>query len=96
MKHNRTLLVYLLGLGVFAAVITGMEVIGVLPQLAEAFGVSSASTGVLVSVYALVVAVTGPMVSLVTARLDRNGACVDNPAVRRSRIWRTLMTLASG
>ncbi|MET3934577.1 hypothetical protein ABIE00_002623 [Arthrobacter sp. OAP107] len=31
MKHNRTLLVYLLGLGVFAAVITGMEVIGVLP-----------------------------------------------------------------
>jgi predicted MFS family arabinose efflux permease len=44
-EAQQNLLVYLLGLGVFAAVITGMEVNGVLPQLAEAFGVSSASTG---------------------------------------------------
>ena len=81
MKHNRTMLVYLLGLGVFAAITTEMGVIGVLPQLAEAFGVSSAGIGILVSVYALVVAVTGPMVTLVTARLDRKAVLLGILAV---------------
>lgn len=71
MIHNRALLVLLLGLSVFAAITTEMGVIGVLPQLADAFEVPPATAGILVSTYALVVAVTGPIVTLFTARINR-------------------------
>lgn len=71
MPQNRKLLTGLLGLGVFAAITTEMGIIGVLPQLASAFGSTTADMSLLVSIYALVVAVTGPFVTLFTSRLNR-------------------------
>ncbi|MEV7574397.1 MFS transporter [Pseudarthrobacter sp. NPDC089323] len=71
MHDIRTPVLFLLGLSVFAAITTEMGVIGVLPQLAAAFAMSPAAAGILVSIYALVVAVTGPFVTLLTSRLNR-------------------------
>ncbi|WP_413805785.1 MFS transporter [Streptomyces sp. OE57] len=71
MTNKRSLLVFPLGLSVFATITTEMNVIGVLPQLAERFDRSVSAAGIIVSIYALVVAVAGPFVTLVTSRLNR-------------------------
>lgn len=57
-----------LALGVFGIITTEIGVIGVLPQLAERTGVSPATAGWFVSVFALVVALTGPISTLLIAK----------------------------
>lgn len=60
-----------LGLGAFAFVTTETMPIGLLPQLAGAFAVSLPVTGLLVTIYALIVALTSAPLTALTARVPR-------------------------
>ncbi|MCT2345700.1 MFS transporter [Bacillales bacterium AN1005] len=69
-KQNK-LLIFILTIGVFGIINTEMGVIGILPSLAEHFGVSISKAGLLVSLFALVIAVSGPTMPLFFAGMDR-------------------------
>lgn len=71
MKKSHTVLIFCLALGIFGIITTEMGMIGVLPQLAQKFGISPAQAGLLISVFALTVAVAGPFVTLFVSGLNR-------------------------
>jgi predicted MFS family arabinose efflux permease len=60
-----------LAVAVFAAVTTELLPVGLLPQISSAFGVSTGTAGLLVSAYAVMVAVLSVPLSLATRRLPR-------------------------
>lgn len=70
-----------LALGVFGIITTEMGIIGVLPQISEKFGVSTSAAGWLVGVFALVVAVTGPVTTLFASGIDRKTVLLVSIAV---------------
>ena len=53
-------LILILTLGVFSIINTEMGVVGILPLISENYGVTVATAGMLVSMFALVVAASGP------------------------------------
>lgn len=72
MKTNRNhLIVYILTLGVFGILNTEMGVIGILPLIAEHYQVSISTAGLLVSLFALAVAISGPILPLLFSRMNR-------------------------
>jgi len=71
MKKVSPLLMMVLALGVFGIITTEMSVVGVLPQIAQKFAVSTSEAGLLVSVFALVVAITGPFLILLVSGVNR-------------------------
>jgi MFS transporter, DHA1 family, inner membrane transport protein len=71
MSTNNRFLIFILGLSVFAAITTEMGVIGVLPQITEKFQITTSQAGLLVSIFALVVAIAGPFVTLVISGMNR-------------------------
>ncbi|WP_399087768.1 MFS transporter [Streptomyces sp. BBFR2] len=60
-----------LALGVFSIITTEMGIVGVLPEMAAALGVSASAAGLLVGAFALVVAVSGPFMTLASSAVDR-------------------------
>lgn len=70
-----------LSLGVFGIISTEIGIVGVLPELAARAGVSVAQAGLLVGVFALVVAVTGPFGVLVASRFSRKSVLLVTMAV---------------
>lgn len=72
MKHIKpNLLVLILTIGVFGILNTEMGVVGLIPYVSGRFGVSVPDAGLLVSMFALVVAVAGPTMPLLFSRVDR-------------------------
>lgn len=69
MKTNRILLV--LALGVFGITTTEFAVIGILPEIATAFHVSIDKAGLLLSAFAIIVAVFGPFMMIMLSSFDR-------------------------
>jgi predicted MFS family arabinose efflux permease len=65
------LLILILALGVFAIITTEVGIIGVLPQITQKFNISAAQAGWLVSIFALVVAVSGPFLTLLVSGINR-------------------------
>jgi predicted MFS family arabinose efflux permease len=61
----------ILAVAVFAAVTTELVPVGLLPQISSAFDVSHGTAGLLVSVYAVMVAVLSVPLALATRRLPR-------------------------
>ncbi|MCD0445648.1 MFS transporter [Glycomyces sp. A-F 0318] len=61
--------VYVLGAGVFAMVTSEFAVAGLMPQLAEGLGVGIQQIGYLVTVFAVAMAVGGPVLTLALLRL---------------------------
>ncbi|MNI37351.1 Purine efflux pump PbuE [compost metagenome] len=61
----------ILALGVFSIITTEMGIIGVLPQVTEKFNISTSQAGWLVSIFALVVAISGPFLTLLTSGINR-------------------------
>ena len=57
-------LILMLALGVFGIITTEMGIVGVLPQVANKFNITAAQAGWLVSIFALVVAIAGPFLTL--------------------------------
>jgi DHA1 family inner membrane transport protein len=68
------LAVYVLGLSVFCLGTTEFMVSGLLPELAREFGISVASAGLLISAFALAVALGAPLLSLLGLQLRRKTA----------------------
>lgn len=73
MFKRNNLFIFILTLGVFGILNTEMGVIGILPQIAEQFNVSVSQAGLLVSLFALAVAISGPILPLVFSRFNRRG-----------------------
>ena len=71
MVERSNLLVFILTVGVFGILNTEMGFIGILPMLADHFQVSIAQAGLLVSLFALVVAVSGPTMPLLFSGINR-------------------------
>ncbi|WP_295840459.1 MFS transporter [uncultured Apibacter sp.] len=69
-KH-RNLLVFILTVGVFGIINTEMGVVGILPLIAETFGVTVPTAGWVVSAFALVVAISGPIMPLLFSGINR-------------------------
>ncbi|MFF2444323.1 MFS transporter [Priestia megaterium] len=70
MNRNYYIIIFL-AFGVFGLITMEMGVIGVLPQLTQKFHISSSEAGSLVSVFALIVALSGPFLTLLTANINR-------------------------
>src|SRR3982074_2069154 len=64
-------IVYVLALGAFALITTELGVIGILPQVSEAFGITIDRAGWLLSGFALVIALLGPWMTLLFSRVNR-------------------------
>lgn len=71
MTKQNNLLIFILILGVFAIINTEMGVIGILPLIADNFQVSVSKAGLLVSLFALAVAIAGPTMPLLFSGINR-------------------------
>ncbi|MBS4218240.1 MFS transporter [Bacillus sp. FJAT-49711] len=69
-KQNK-LLIFIVTIGVFGIINTEMGVIGILPSIADHFQVSVSKAGMLVSLFALAVAVSGPTMPLFFSGINR-------------------------
>ncbi|KJD42461.1 MFS transporter, partial [Paenibacillus terrae] len=58
-------------LGVFGIITTEMGIIGVLPQVTQNFNISTSLAGWLVSAFSLVVAISGPFLTLLVSGINR-------------------------
>jgi predicted MFS family arabinose efflux permease len=63
--------IFVLALGAFGLITTELGVIGILPQLAQAFGVSIQACGWLLSGFALTIALAGPWMTLLFSGVNR-------------------------
>ncbi|MDK9866671.1 MULTISPECIES: MFS transporter [Staphylococcus] len=70
MKNNK-LIILILTIGVFGILNTEMGFIGLIPQIAERFGVSTSNAGWLVSIFAIGIAISGPIMPLLLSKLER-------------------------
>lgn len=70
-NKRSSLLVFILTVGVFGIINTEMGVVGILPQIAETFQVSVPTAGWTVSAFALIVAVSGPVMPLLFSGINR-------------------------
>ncbi|OME07603.1 arabinose ABC transporter permease [Paenibacillus odorifer] len=71
MSKRNNLFIFILTLGVFGILNTEMGVVGILPQIAERFHVSVSQAGLLVSLFALAVAISGPILPLLFSGINR-------------------------
>jgi predicted MFS family arabinose efflux permease len=71
MIKQKHLLIFILTIGVFGILNTEMGVIGLLPSIAERFDVSVTHAGLLVSVFALGIAIAGPIMPLLFSGMNR-------------------------
>ncbi|MED4228433.1 MFS transporter [Neobacillus cucumis] len=70
--NNRTnLVVLILAIGVFGIMNTEMGVVGILPLMADHYGITVSRAGQLVSLFALVVAITGPVLPVLFSGINR-------------------------
>lgn len=70
-KTSNRSLVLLLTIGVFGILNTEMGITGILPHIAEYYDVSLTTAGLLVSGFALVVAIAGPTMPLLFSKVNR-------------------------
>jgi predicted MFS family arabinose efflux permease len=71
MTKRNNLFIFILTLGVFAIINTEMGVVGILPLIADDFHVSVSQAGLLVSLFALAVAIAGPTMPLLFSGINR-------------------------
>ncbi|QGQ97236.1 MFS transporter [Paenibacillus psychroresistens] len=57
-------LIYIIAFGIFGIINTELGVVGILPQITELYGISAAQAGMLVSSFALIIAIFGPFMTL--------------------------------
>lgn len=74
-KNNR-LLMFILTIGVFGILNTEMGVVGIIPIIAETFGVTVPEAGWTVSLFALVIAASAPVVPLLFSKVNRKTVMV--------------------
>lgn len=71
MQKNSSLLLLALSVAVFGVITTEIAIIGLLPKLVSQLNVTPTQVGFLVSIYALVVAATGPFITLMLSGFNK-------------------------
>jgi MFS transporter, DHA1 family, inner membrane transport protein len=71
MAKRNNLLIFILTIGVFGILTTEMGVIGILPLIADQYHISVSKAGLLVSLFALAVAISGPIMPLLFSGINR-------------------------
>ena len=71
MKNEKNLLIFILASGVFGILNTEMGFIGILPYIAQRYEVTIVHAGLLISLFALGVAIAGPTMPLLMSRFNR-------------------------
>ncbi|SMQ77517.1 Predicted arabinose efflux permease, MFS family [Bacillus sp. OV166] len=71
MAKSNNLLIFILVIGVFGILSTEMGIVGILPVIADTFHISVSKAGLLVSLFALVVAISGPTMPLMFSGINR-------------------------
>lgn len=71
MNKRNNLLIFILIIGVFGILTTEMGFIGILPVIADTFHISMSKAGSLVSLFALVVAISGPTMPVLFSGINR-------------------------
>ncbi|MBD8847282.1 MFS transporter [Priestia megaterium] len=71
MVRRNNLLIFILTIGVFGILNTEMGIVGILPSIADHFHVSISKAGLLVSLFALAVAISGPIMPLLFSGINR-------------------------
>ena len=74
MGKQNSLLIFILTIGAFGIINTELGMMGILPFVAEHFHVSVSKAGWLVSLFALVVAISGPIMPLLLSGFNRKKA----------------------
>ncbi|MDR4926094.1 MFS transporter [Peribacillus simplex] len=74
MSKRNNLLIFTLTLGAFGIINTEMGVIGILPYIADHFHISVSKAGLLVSLFALTVTISGPTMPLLFSGINRKKA----------------------
>lgn len=74
MANPKSIIIFILALGIFGIINTEMGVIGILPQIAINFNISVSQAGLLVSLFALAVAISGPFLPMLFSRMNRKSA----------------------
>lgn len=69
MKKGNPIIIIMLA--VFGIITTEMGIVGVLPQITQKFNISTSQAGLLVSIFALVVAISGPFLTLLASGINR-------------------------
>lgn len=67
---SKSLIVYMISLGVFGIINTELGVVGILPQVSEKYGVTTTQAGMLISLFALVIALFGPLMTLLFSGIN--------------------------
>lgn len=80
-RERLPLSVFVLGLTVFSLGTTEFMVAGLLPELSSAFDVSTSQVGMLITVFALGVAIGAPLITAATTRVPRKTALIGLLAV---------------
>lgn len=70
-KQRSGLLTFIMAVGVFGILNTEMGIVGVVPQVAERFAIAVPEAAMLVSAFALVVAIAGPTMPLLFSKMNR-------------------------
>ncbi|MFK8257329.1 MFS transporter [Erwinia sp. AnSW2-5] len=71
MQNKSTLLLLALSVAVFGVITTEIAIIGLLPKLVSQLHVTPTQVGFLVSIYAVIVAITGPFITLLLSGLNK-------------------------
>lgn len=71
MYANKTFFTYAIALGVFGITNTEFGIVGILPKIAEHFQISVSQAGMLVSMFALIIAIFGPFMTLLLSGINR-------------------------
>lgn len=71
MQNKGSLLLLTLSVAVFGVITTEIGIIGLLPRLVSQLHVTATQVGYLVSIYAVIVAVTGPFITLAFSRFNK-------------------------
>ena len=80
-SHTANLRIFLLAVGAFGLINTEMGITGILPAVASEYGVTVATAGLLVSMFALAVALSGPIAPLLCSRFRRKTVMLVSLAV---------------
>lgn len=73
---NKTFFTYAIALGVFGITNTEFGIVGILPKIAEHFQISVSQAGMLVSMFALIIAIFGPFMTLLLSSFNRKRVLV--------------------
>ncbi|WP_323702462.1 MFS transporter [Staphylococcus nepalensis] len=70
MKNNK-FIIFILTIGVFGILNTEMGFIGLIPEIARQFDVTTSTAGWLVSIFAIGIAISGPIMPLLLSKVER-------------------------